>query len=142
MSYMYIRICPSGSRGAAGTDAAMGKRASVGGENAKKRLTQASANRFSADVSFIIERRQQELQETEIKKIVEQLRDKPRLIPAVTTLIECGGAGYEDNFPRGIGTQGANKLLPHPENQNVSTNSFGVCFVVGCAAFRPRRKNI
>ena len=84
----------------------MGKRASVGGEGAKKRLTQASANRLVTDVSFIIERRQHEQQEAEIKKICEQLRENPRLIPGVITLIECGGAGYEDNFPRGIGTQG------------------------------------
>ena len=33
------------------------KRASGGGENAKKRLTQAFANRFSADVEFTIDQR-------------------------------------------------------------------------------------
>jgi hypothetical protein len=118
----------------------MGKRASVGGEGAKKRLTQASANRLVTDVSFIIERRQHEQQEAEIKKICEQLRENPRLIPGVITLIECGGAGYEDNFPRGIGTQGANNYLPHTKHQSMSTNSFGVWFVASCVALRPHKK--
>ena len=100
----------------------MGKRASVGGEGAKKRLTQASANRLVTDVSFIIERRQHEQQEAEIKKICEQLRENPRLIPGVITLIECGGAGYEDNLPRGIGTQG-NQGNPQPRKPVVRARS-------------------